>query len=113
MSYIITYGDDQQFQAIMFLLQTAQGMSAGDPRRAGIIRQLDRLEKDVPFDPWQARRYYDLKKAVFGSDIQLAPEVSLNDTGEATKAGSSDNFPLLPVLAAGALLLLLMRNASV
>ena len=28
MSYIITYGDDQQFQAIMFLLQTAQGMSA-------------------------------------------------------------------------------------
>ena len=48
MSYIITYGDDQQFQAIMFLLQTAQGMSASDPRRAGIIRQLDRLEKDVP-----------------------------------------------------------------
>ena len=33
MSYIITYGDDQQFQAIMFLLQTAQGMSAGDPCR--------------------------------------------------------------------------------
>ena len=109
MSYIITYGDDQQFQAIMFLLQTAQGMNAGDPRRAGIIRQLDRLEKDVPFDPWQARRYYDLKKAVFGSDIQLAPEVNLNDTGEATKAGS-DGFPLLPVLAAGALLLLLMRK---
>ena len=48
MSYIITYGDDQQFQAIMFLLQTAQGMNASDPRRAGIIRQLDRLEKDVP-----------------------------------------------------------------
>ena len=45
MSYIISYGDDQQFQAIMFLLQTAQGMNAGDPRRAGIIRQLDRLEK--------------------------------------------------------------------
>ena len=109
MSYIISYGDDQQFQAIMFLLQTAQGMSASDPRRAGIIRQLDRLEKDVPFDPWQARRYYDLKKAVFGSDIQLAPEVNLKDTGEATKAGS-DGFPLLPMLAAGALLLLLMRK---
>ena len=107
MSYIISYGDDQQFQAIMFLLQTAQGMNAADPRRAGIIRQLDRLEKDVPFDPWQARRYYDLKKAVFGSDIQLAPEVSLK---EATKAGSSDGFPLLPMLAAGALLLLLMRK---
>ena len=107
MSYIISYDDDQQFQAIMFLLQTAQGMSASDPRRAGIIRQLDRLEKDVQFDPWQARRYYDLKKAVFGSDIQLAPEVNLK---EATKAGSSDGFPLLPVLAAGALLLLLMRK---
>ena len=109
MSYIITVCNDQQFQAIMFLLQTAQGMSASDPRRAGIIRQLDRLEKDVQFDPWQARRYYDLKKAVFGSDIQLAPEVNLNDTGEATKAGS-DGFPLLPVLAAGAILLLLMRK---
>ena len=106
MSYIISYGDDQQFQAIMFLLQTAQGMSASDPRRAGIIRQLDRLEKDVQFDSWQACRYYDLKKAVFGSDIQLAPEVNLNDT---TKAGS-DGFPLLPVLAAGAILLLLMRK---